>query len=141
MAPNDFPAAVHAKGTVKGLANVRRSHAFLGYVTSKRGKGNPSYKATECSAHISLPRDADHPKDGTQHAHRCDTETNGIGLEVIPPTPLFVFRLPLARMYINYSMGFNSCRRGYNPTVRYKHSHSSVPVPRGRERNQALGPR
>lgn len=45
----------------------------------------------------------------------------------------------LAWLYINYSMGFNSYRREYNPTFCYKRSYNFIPAPSGRERNQTVG--
>ena len=122
------------------LSILCRSQAFRGYVIKKNRKENPKQKLQEYSAHISFPRHTRHPKDGTEHRHHSDAETKCICLAITPPTSLYMLQLPFAWLYINYSVGFNSYKREYNPTFCYKRSYSFIHVPSSRERNQTVAP-
>lgn len=112
--------------------SVHSPKAKLSGVMSKRkaGRRTPSTRL-QSTLHTYLPRNTGLLKDGTQvtpgmahtrYEHHFDTETNGICLEITPSASLYMFRLNFAWLYMNYSTGFNSYKREYNPIFCYKRS-------------------
>lgn len=117
---HDHRVVVNPKSTHERISPFPKGAKLLWVMADgKAREENPKAQATEYSARLSPAKNTGHPKDAMQHQHHFDPETNGICLRIAPPTSLYMFWLHFARLSINYSMGFNSYKREYNPPFCY----------------------